>query len=150
MKRLFVLLIALSFVICFIPGTAQASETTTSIQYFEDGSYLVTNITVDSSRMTTKVASKDHTYYSADSELQWKIVVTGEFLYDGITSTCTYATGTYTIYEPGTWGFVSQHSSYSGNTATHTVTFKSLYLGVTIGTTPFSVSLTCDENGNFS
>ena len=148
MKRLSIYILALSLVICFIPFTAQATETTTNIQYFEDGSYLITEIVVSNTRSITKVAHKNDTYYSSTDVPQWKISVTGEFLYDGTTSTCTYATGTCTIYVTSDWAFISESSSANGNTATYYATISKQVFGINIDPRTHSVSVTCDENGN--
>jgi len=150
MKRLLAFALILSFVFCFVPFNAQAAETTTTVQYFEDGSYIVTEITVSNSRSITKVASKNKTYYDTNDQIQWKITVTGEFLYDGATATCTYSSGTYTIYATDKWQYSSGYSSYSGNSATYTATLLRLTLGIVVDRPTFSVTVTCDPNGNIS
>lgn len=150
MKRLFAVLVTCALLLCLLPITAYASETSTEITYFEDGSYIVTSIEHRTSRMLTKVSSKTSTYYSADDVPQFKVTITGEFLYDGTTVTCTYASGNTTIYEPSGWSKVTERTRLSGNTATHTTTFNNLLFGIVVDTFDFSVTITCDENGNIS
>ena len=150
MKRVFAMLAVCAMLLCVVPMTAHATETSTSIRYFEDGSYLVTEIEVSATRMLTKVGSKTSTYYSADHEPQFKLSITGEFLYDGTTVTCTYASGTTTVYEPNSWRKISDWISYSGNAATYTTTFDSLFLGVVVDTFNSYVMISCDPDGNIS
>ena len=139
-----------AMLLCMIPFTAQASENTLTVDYFDDGSYLVTRISNIDSRMLTKVSTKTREYYSADDVIQWKISVMGEFLYDGNTCTCTYASGTTTIYATGFWGKNSDSASYSGNSATYTVVFDRKFMGITTNTVTQVLTITCDENGNIS
>lgn len=132
-----------------LPFTVQASETNTEITYFEDGSYVVSETEIATTRMLTKVGSRSDTYYSADDVPQWKISVTGEFLYDGNTVTCTYASGVTTIYNTSKWSKTSDRASCSGNAAIYTATFDYSVFGITTHTYTWSVVLNCDENGNF-
>ena len=150
MKRVFCLIALLALIVGVIPISVQAAETITTVEYLEDGSYIVTEITESYTRMLTKVGSKTRTYYDTRGNLEWKIVVTGEFLYDGTTATCTYATGTTTIYQTARWYKISDGASYSGNAATYSVTCGYKDLGVTTGTESYSVTLHCDQNGNLS
>lgn len=150
MKRIYSLLVLLALFLAVLPIPAQASETRSTVVYFEDGSYLVTEITESNNRMLTKVGTKTNTRYDANDVIQWKMTVTGEFLYDGTSVTCTYATGTTTIYNHTNWYMISDSATYGGTAATYLVTFGSRNLGITIGKPSFSLTLYCDENGNLS
>ena len=150
MKRLYAVLILIALFLSALPLQAQASEAEGNVVYFEDGSYLITEITESNSRMMTKVGTKTDTYYSASGVIQWKISVTGEFICDGTTVTCTYATGTTTIYNHTNWYKISDSATYGGTAATYYVTFGSKTDGITIGKPSFSLTLYCDENGNLS
>ena len=150
MKRIYSLFILLALLLSALPLQAQASEAEGNVVYFEDGSYLVTEITESNSRMMTKVGTKTRTYYSASGVIQWKISVTGEFICDGTTVTCTYATGTTTIYNHTNWYKISDSATYGGTAATYYVTFGSKNLGVTIGKLSYDVTLHCDPDGNLS
>lgn len=150
MKRTFAMILACAMILCVMPISVQGAQTHTTVEFFEDGSYNVTTIEESAGRMMTKVGSKKTSHYSSNHELEWVITVTGEFLYDGTTSTCTYASGVVTIVYTAGWYFISDHSSWSGNTANYYVTFGQKALGVTIDRPTCSVSLSCDENGNLS
>ena len=150
MKRLFTTIAVVAMLLCMVPFTAQAAEADTQIEYFEDGSYLVTETEIINTRMLTKVGSKTATYYNANDEIQWKVYVTGEFLYDGTTSTCTYASGTTTIYNTSYWRKNTDYTTYNGNSATYTVIFDYYVLGFHTDTLDCSIPITCDENGNIS
>lgn len=136
--------------LCAFSLPVDAAEMRTTVTYLEDGSYIVTEIRESTTRAMTKVGDKTDMYYSATHELQWKMTVTGEFLYDGTTATCTYATGTVTIYNTDDWYFISDSSYCSQNTATYSVTFGRTALGVTTSRPTYSVSVSCDKNGNMS
>ena len=150
MKRLFSILLVCIILFSTTPFHAHATNVNSQAEYFDDGSYLIVEVDVHSTRMLTKVGNKTATYYSADNEIQWKMFITGEFLYDGATVTCTYASGTTTIYKTSLWRKVSDNTVYSGNTATYTTTFDSLFMGVTVEQGSYSLHITCDENGNIS
>ena len=150
MKRIFWLFTICTMLLCMVPLTAQASENTVTVEYFDDGSYLVTTISSIDARILTKVSTKTREYYSADDVIQWKMTVTGEFLYDGTTCNCTYASGTTTIYATSLWGKNSDSASYSGNSGTYTVVFNRKFMGITTNTVTQVLTITCDENGNIS
>ena len=150
MKRLFLMITICAMLLCMVPLTAQASENTVTVEYFDDGSYLVTTISSIDARILTKVSTKTREYYSADDVIQWKMTVTGEFLYDGTTCNCTYASGTTTIYATSLWGKNSDSASYSGNSGTYTVVFNRKFMGITTNTVTQVLTITCDENGNVS
>ena len=135
------------------PVMAAEEKTTTTVEYLEDGSYIVTTIEVrdtHGARTNTKVGSKTRSYYSANDVLLWKMTVTGEFQYDGTTSSCTYASGVTTVYDTPHWEVINESSTAGDTTAYYTATFARWSLGVAIGNTTYGVSITCDANGNLS
>lgn len=151
MKRIVSVIIFFMVVMHVFPLCAFAAETTETIEYLADGSYIVTTVTESVTRAnSTKTASKTDRYYNADDELQWLMVVTGTFTYDGSTSECTSVRGSTSIVESGKWYIISDSPTKSGPTATYTVTFGYRALGITIDRPTHSVSLTCDANGNLS
>ena len=137
---------------CLPPAlAADDSEITQTIVSFEDGSYLVTTITVDTQPTTddrgtvsTKSGTKHHNYYNSSNELMWTFRVHGRFSYDGSSAKATFADYSYDIYHSG-WSFGSASASYSGATAT--ASGKLSFYGVS---TPVSVSLTCSAKGVLS
>ena len=155
-KRLF------SFFLCFvvilsIMGTtvcAAEPETVvskTEITYFEDGSYLVTEITEDTggsmARITnSKSGTKTTSMYNAAKKLLFSLTVHGMFTYDGYSALATNVTYSYTI-DNSAWSFDSGSCSKSGPKVTATATFD--YLSF-IQSRTLTVTLTCSPIGTLS
>jgi hypothetical protein len=78
------------------------------------------------------------------------MTVMGEFVYDGTTCMCTYASGYYTIYNTSAWNFISDSASWGNNCATYTATFGYRVLGATASTKTFNLTMHCDQDGNIS
>ncbi len=149
----FILTVAV-MISCFSMPVHAAEEeivTSTVIEYFDDGSYLVTTITeeVNNSRATTKTGSKTATHKNSDGETLWTYKVTGTFSYTGSSSTCTAVSDSYTISNDN-WHMSSHSCSKSGNKASGTVTMKYKVLGITTKTVSKDVSLTCSATGVLS
>lgn len=154
-KNMFISLIMTIIVsICCIATPVYATEEqniNSSIEYFEDGSYLITTITeeVNNARATTKTGSKTSTYKNSNGVIQWTYKVTGTFSYTGSSSTCTAVSDSYTISNDN-WHMSSHSCSKSGNTANGTVTMKYKVLGITTKTVSDNVTLTCSATGVLS
>lgn len=157
MKKNILILLVLSVImlICCIPVSASAAETSTNnstVEYFEDGSYSITTLTEDynNSRAYTKSGSKTYTHYNSSNEVQWTYTINATFSYTpGVSSTCTGVSDGYSITN-NSWHIDSHSCWRSGNTAYGTVTMKYKTLGVTIQTITKDISLSCDSNGNLS
>lgn len=150
-KRYFCFVLALTLLLAgnILPAHASGSEET--VTYFADGSYLVTTLTEIPSRASgQKTASKSDRYYDADGSLDWLITVTGTFTYNGTTSQCTYVDGTTSIVATNIYSLYSESPERSGGTATYTVVFSKHVLGIPFSKETYSVSLTCDKDGNLS
>lgn len=130
-------------------SAVEASETT--VEYLEDGSYIVTTITENSrgARSSSKSGSKSTHYYNSKDEEQWVATIHGTFSYDGYSATCTNAYTSYTIYNSA-WKLNSSSSEKSGNQAIGHFVFKYYFLGVPINTIERAVVLTCSPNGVLS
>lgn len=155
-KNIFIsLILAVAVMVsCFsMPVYAAEEDITTStvVEYFDDGSYLITTITeeVNNTRTTTKTGSKTSTYTNSDGETQWTYKVTGTFSYTGSSSTCTAVSDSYSISNDN-WHMSSHSCSKSGNTASGTVTMKYKILGITTKTVSRDLSLTCSASGVLS
>ena len=142
-------------VVCLFPTCAFAANTekSQSIAYFDDGSYVITTVSVTNTAATraskTRVGSIKHDYHDAGGDLDWSASMTATFTYDGSTSRCTSAnTPEITIYN-NIWSVYSKSSSKNGNTATGNVTMAAKQI---IGSSKFPVTLTltCDKNGVLS
>lgn len=155
-KNIFISLILIVAVMisCF-PMTVYAAEeeivTSTMVECFDDGSYLVTTITeeVNNTRATTKTGSKTSTYKNSDGEIQWTYKVTGTFSYTGSSSTCTAVSDSYSISNDN-WHMSNHSCSKSGNKASGTVTIKYKVLGITTDTVTRNITLTCSATGVLS
>ncbi|MBO5343433.1 MAG: hypothetical protein J6A57_03195 [Ruminococcus sp.] len=139
---------------CFaLPASAVNEEKTisSSVEYFDDGSCLVTTITeeITNSRASTKTGNKTTTYRDADGNALWAYKITGTFSYTGSSSSCTAVSDSYAIYNDD-WHMSSHSCSKSGNTAYGTVTMKRKFLGVTTDTITKNVSLSCSASGTLS
>ncbi len=139
---------------CFaLPAGAVNEEKTisTSVEYFDDGSCLVTTITeeIANSRASTKTGNKTTTYKDSDGTALWAYKITGTFSYTGSTSTCTAVSDSYTISNDN-WHMSSHSCSKSGNTANGTVTMKYKVLGITANTITRNISLSCSASGTLS
>ena len=132
-----------------LSASAQESIVSSTIEYFEDGSYLVTTITESVSRASTKSGSKTTTYHNSSNETQWTYKITGTFSYTGSSATCTAVSDSYTIVNDN-WHMSSHSCSKSGNTASGTVTMKYKVLGITFDTVSDSLTLTCSSTGVLS
>ncbi len=151
MKRFLAGLLCLIFLFSVLPENASAETSCDTevlpITFFEDGSYCVTTIIVESdlSSRSTVTGTKSKTYYTADDNPIYSVSVKGTFTYDGTTATATSAYYSYQVFS-NLWSFSSGHAACSGNTATATCTF--LLLGVISRTA--SVSLVCSPTGILS
>lgn len=149
----FFIIIALFISGYSLPVYADSSENDMkySIEYFDDGSYMITTISedVNNSRATVKSGSKTTTYKNSSGETQWTYKITGTFSYTGSSSSCTSVSDSYTISNDN-WHMSSHSCSKSGNTAYGTVTMKYKVLGVTFDTISKDLSLTCSATGTLS
>lgn len=155
-KNIFVsIILSLAVLVsCFSMPVYAAGENnvaSTSIEYFDDGSYMVITITEEASnsRASTKTASKKASYKNSDGDVLWTYTITGTFTYTGSSSTCTAVSDSYTIYNDR-WHMDSHSTWKSGNTAYGTVTMKRKVLGITIKTVSHDLQLTCSATGVLS
>ncbi len=133
-----------------------ASNNTSDIIYYEDGSYLTIHelqITVESSvRATSTIinAKRPITYTNSSGELVWEYYLHATFSYVyGSSATCTIASYDYTIHKDS-WSFSDGSTSRSGGTAYGYGTFKNKVLFITTKTVNIDTYLTCDIYGNIS
>ena len=156
MKKLIFSLISALLFISVTPDVASAQSPDTKIEYFNDGSYLVTYITeisdfsnITTYAATTKTKTKTANYYNSSNELLWFVQVKGTFTYGNGSSKCT-ASEVNAGYYNSHWKLSNQSASKSGNSATASVTAK-LYSGSEVFQTLHkSVTLSCSPTGQFS
>lgn len=126
-------------------------ETDSTIEYFEDGSYMVTTIKQSPTvRATayTKVGEKIVDYYDSDNNLQWTYKLIGTFdVVEGVSAVCTESTYSSQIYVKG-WSLTAHNNYTSNNIAYGTATYKKKVLFVTTHTQDINGSIGCDIYGN--
>lgn len=152
MKKLISLLSVILMIVVMCPATAFANEkivTDSYVEYFEDGSYIVTELT--ESTITTFAAktvssSKSSHFYESDNSKAWTVTLNATFSYTGSSATCTKATTSSTIYNSA-WKVTSAVASKSGNKATGTFTVKKYVLGIPVKTVNKTLTITCSNTG---
>lgn len=152
MKKIISLLSVILMIAVLCPNTAFANDeivTETNVEYFDDGSYIVTELTESTiTTFATKTVSKSKSshYYESDNSKAWTVVLSATFNYTGSSATCTSAKTSYTIYNDA-WKVTSAVPSKSGNKATGTFTVKKYVLGVPIKTVNRTLTITCSNTG---
>lgn len=152
MRKFFSVFLVFAIILMMLPVNVQATETTEdrSIIVFEDGSYIEIIVEVIAGRATnTKNGYKTYSYYDASNNLEWQAKLSASFTYNGTTSTCTSASCSVSIYE-NAWYESSNSTTRSGNTATTNLVMGQRLLGVTIATREYTITLSCDKDGNLS
>jgi len=150
MKRIVSVIMLFCLLLASNPVTVQASENSSETVYFEDGSYMTTEIFYVRSRASDQISgTKQRTYYGNEGVVSWTAILRGTFRYTGTTATCTYSTCDVTIYDSA-WYTISKSPAMLGNKATCELTMGRKVLGVTVSRVPVSMVLTCDANGNLS
>lgn len=149
-KRVISLIAVVVLLVTMLPISSVASQTGVEIIELADGGYIEVGIEDISPRTTnTRVAYKYFRYYDGSDNLEWEARLDGTFTYDGTTSTCTSASCTVAIYE-NAWYEISNTTTRSGNTATTQLTMGQKFLGITISKPQYTITLTCDKDGNMS
>lgn len=147
---IFLLAILLAGVLPFNAYAAEPAQTEETVTYFEDGSYLVTTVSENGSRASgTKTGYKNKYYYNDSGELLWQATLSATFTYNGSSATCTAANCSVSIND-SSWYVVTKSASRSGNTATAVLTMGKTAMGVTTTKSTYTITLSCDANGNLS
>ena len=162
MKKLFYWLLALALILSVFPATAWALADEVSDQDGEaavvhqetvllpDGSVLESRVVEYPSRAGYyKDGSHVFTCRNSSGVTLWEATLTATFYYNGSISSCT--TASLSIHFNNNNFFkVSENVSWSGNTATANFTIGQKFLGVTIGQTAYTLTLSCDKNGHMT
>lgn len=151
MKRMTTVLLAMLMLVVMCPTNAFAGEVATDqyVEYFEDGSYIVTELKtsgISTFAASTKNYSKSASYYNSDNEKEWTVTLSGTFSYTGSSATCTKATKSYKIYDDH-WKVTSSSASKSGNKATGNFTVKRYLAGIPIRTVNKTLTIICSNSG---
>lgn len=139
---------------CFVHASEASNSTvSTDIEYFDDGSYMVTTIEESATPRAselTKTGSKTVDYYNSDDELLWRYVLTGKFyVVINVSAECIESTYSYTIYDDN-WSLTAHDNYGEANVAYGTATFTKKVLFVTTSTQDIEVALTCDLRANLT
>ena len=151
MKRAFTLMTVLCLLLCALPFGAYAeSEKNLSVEYLSDGGYIVTEITESMTR-AAQVKAKDITKskYDDNGNLQWRILFTATFTYDGVTARCTATDLDVTIHD-SSWYKISAYHSREAAQGYANVQLGHKLLGVTVEKPTYYLSLNCTPDGNIS
>lgn len=122
------------------------AETVKNIEYFEDGSYVVTEIVVTNPNARTgRSGSKTSKYYDSNNKAIFAVTLTGQFDYTyGVSAKATGASVTVTIYDNSAT-YVTKSATYGGATA-----FGSGTARVNATSRTLNVKITCDIYGNLT
>jgi len=150
-KRTAAIFLTVILLLTIMPVRAEATQVVSSeIEYLPEGGYIETVITESAQRASgTKTGSKVKRHVDGDGIEQWTILLQGTFSYNGTTATCTNAVCNVTV-SVGNWYVVSKSASKHDAVAVANVTMGQKMLGITISKPKYSLTLTCDKNGNLS
>lgn len=158
MKKILVILLTSLMLVGFVaPVSATEKEqiiVSREVEYFEDGSYyeeIIYEDVVQNSRSvsTSKTGSKTGTFTNASGETLWSVTVTGTFLYDGYTASCT-SSSVSASSSVDAWKIYSKSADKTSNSAIGTAVAKRYYLGTVVETKEKTVTLTCSKSGVLS
>ena len=149
-KRILSMALALLMLVTLLPVRTFANQIENDTIVFDDGGYLEITIEYISARATnTRIGNKYLTYYDSNDAVEWEAKLNASFTYDGTTSSCTSASCTVTVYD-SIWYEISNSTTRSGSTATTALTMGRKFLGITIAKREYTITLTCDKDGNLS
>lgn len=158
MKNLLSLILAVItvFSVSSVVVSAKTNDSVISenTEFFEDGSYIVTTLTVEdkdiiSKATSTKTGSKTVIIYNANDEKMVTMKLTASFSYTGTSATCTSTSTSYTIHN-SYWKVTSATSSKSGNKAIGEFTAKKYTLGIPTQIRDVTITITCSNTGILS
>lgn len=149
MKKFLSLFLCISLLfscLTFTVNAEEAANTTTSIEYFEDGSYVVTELEVSNpNARTAKTGKKTQTWYDTDNIKVFTVTLTGTFDYtSGVSASATGQSISVTRYVSDAV-FHSKSATHSGATVYGSGTIA--YFGYAKA---LSLQITCDKYGNLT
>lgn len=148
MKRGILLAVCLAILLSLLPVGASATEMV-EIQDLPDGGCLeIKTVILDYRASGTKTAKREMTSKNANGDVQWKITLTGTFSYDGITAKATNAQVAVQIQNTTNWSLSSKYAYTTGAVAKADVALIHKVSGSVIDQPSYSLTLTCDPDGN--
>ncbi len=162
MKKIFTLLMSallFSQIICSTVFAYTHQNLNKQIEYFDDGSYIVTFLTdivpdpsldvVTISEIKTVTKTKTAEYYNDSNKLMWSIQVKGTFTYGNGSARCTKSE-VVAVSHNKYWKLFDKSADKNGNKAIASVTAKLIKNSIVYNTIYKTVTLTCSPNGTFS
>lgn len=162
MKRLLVLLLSV-FILFNLSFTISASEKVdetnkvVSIETEDLGDGYIKEIIIketilytnERSLAVSKSGSKTVNFKNSSDQVLWSLTVTGTFLYDQYTSSCTVSSVSTSVRDSN-WRITSSSADKGGNTAYGYATAKRYLAGIVVQTVNETVSLSCSRTGVLS
>lgn len=153
MKKVIICILVICLIVVVMPSRANAATENAQIIKSENGYYQIVTIEyaeiIAGVKSSTTSGTKTIREYDAFSNLIWTATLRGAFTYDGISSTAT-SSGLTVSFSNSNYYLDSKSAYTSGDTAYGDFTIGHKFLGITVSTDDFSISLTCDANGNLS
>lgn len=158
MKKLITLLTVCILLFASVSSAFASSPSNVSIEYLENGDYIVTviedadvaSITMIAPKsMKTETKTKTVTYNNASGQAMWYVRVTGTFTYGDGSAICISATPS-AASQNSAWKVSDISGSKSGNRASASATGKKYMDGVVVDIIRETVTLTCSPTGVFS
>lgn len=155
-KTLCLILTIIIFIFSTISSFAESKDLIISqtTEYFEDGSYIVTILTIEDENTTTratsaKSGSKTITIYNSHDEKLVELKLTATFNYTGSSAICTNAVATYTLYNSN-YGVTNSSGITAGNKGIGNFTVKQYFVGIPIRIMEHTITITCSSTGVLS
>lgn len=151
-KKILSIALVLVLMLVLLPVDVYATyeDENTEVIFLEDGSYIVITVVSSSTRsIYSKNGQKKLVYYDSDNNVSWEANLSATYIYTGESATCTTASCSLTIYD-NQWYEISRSTTRSANAATTQLTMGLRFLGVTINKPEYTITLTCDKDGNLS
>ena len=117
---------------------------------FPDGSKMITTIIqaqADAKTRGSISGSRERLFLNDNNVLQFKVILTATFSFNGTSSACTQA-GSATIVYSGNWSEISNNTYPSSNVAIANVTVVRKILFIVVETQNPVLTLHCDRYGN--
>lgn len=117
---------------------------------FPDGSKMITTIIQTQAGAKTRGSisgSRERLFLNDNNVLQFKVILTATFSFNGTSSTCTQVSSSTVVYS-GNWSESSNSTYPSGNAAIANITVVRRFLFIVTETQNLVLTLHCDRYGN--